>query len=349
MHPILSNRERLFIYLLGWLALALLLTITMAAGRFAWTDAALLVIPLAAIAAFFSLSSWYLCRAFPVRDTPTLRLFGAHLVGAFFFSGALLLLTQGWSFVLVTAGNVPVALDPGDLRLIFGAGVLLYLLVASVHYLLAAFEASRDADRRSFESQLLARDSELKALRAQIDPHFLFNSLNSISALIAVDAAAARAMTVQLAEFFRTSVAAGRRDLITLAEEAELVHRYLEIERVRFGDRLQLVVSIDADARTCHIPPLILQPLAENAVKHGIAQLVQGGTVTVSAGKTSNTLHISMTNPYESTDRTRRPGASFGLNAVRERLRAVAGNDGRIDIRTKDGFFTVDVFLPATL
>jgi len=217
------------------------------------------------------------------------------------------------------------------------------------HYLLAAFEASRDADRRSFESQLLARDSELKALRAQIDPHFLFNSLNSISALIAVDAAAARAMTVQLAEFFRTSVAAGRRDLITLAEEAELVHRYLEIERVRFGDRLQLVVSIDADARTCHIPPLILQPLAENAVKHGIAQLVQGGTVTVSAGKTSNTLHISMTNPYESTDRTRRPGASFGLNAVRERLRAVAGNDGRIDIRTKDGLYAVDVFLPATL
>ena len=149
---------------------------------------------------------------------------------------------------------------------LFAVSVMLFLLVLSVHYVVLAFEAFRDAERQQLELKVLTRDAELRALRAQIDPHFLYNSLNSISALTGTDPAAARRMCLLLADFLRTTLRVSTQESITLAEELTLADRFLSIEQVRFGPRLQVERRIDETASQCRIPPLVLQPLLENAV-----------------------------------------------------------------------------------
>src|SRR4029434_5547523 len=124
--------------------------------------------------------------------------------------------------------------------MLFIFGVVLFVIAVAFNYLLITFEVSRKAESRALELQVLAREAELKALRDQIDPHFLFNSLNSINALIMTDPAAARKMCVLLADFLRGSLKLGGEERITLLEEMRLAECYLDIERVRFGARLQV-------------------------------------------------------------------------------------------------------------
>ncbi|MEK6649668.1 MAG: histidine kinase [Bacteroidota bacterium] len=348
MHPLLARRERLLLYLSGWAAIGILLTVLIAPGRFSWTDAAALILPVTMLYGFLSLSTWYLVRALPLQTVPGERLALIHMVSALLSSSALVLLLQSWAWVLRTAFGLLVTPSTVDLRRLFGGGVLLYLLAVATHYLLAAFEHSRESERRSFEAQLLARDSELKALRAQVDPHFLFNSLNSISALTSADPAAARTMTERLAAFFRASVAAGRRELLTLGEELDLARRYLEIEQVRFGERLRVQITASDEARNCRVPPLVLQPVVENAVKHGIAHAVTGGCIDILGERQGSLLHVRVTNPVD-PDAPPASGTSFGLQAVRDRLRAMAPKDATVDARLVDDRFIVDILLPATL
>jgi LytS/YehU family sensor histidine kinase len=130
-----------------------------------------------------------------------------------------------------------------------------------------------EAERKGAELQLLAQESELKALRAQLNPHFLFNSLNSISALTAVDPSRAREMCVLLSDFLRRSLGLGERRLVALREELDLARTYLAIEQIRFGARLKLAWTLDPAAEPALLPTLLLQPLVENAIKHGIAAL----------------------------------------------------------------------------
>ena len=131
---------------------------------------------------------------------------------------------------------------------LFAVNLILYLLVLSVHYVVLAFEAFRTAERQQLELQVLTRDAELRALRAQVDPHFLYNCLNSISALTGSDAAAARRMCLLLAEFLRTTLRVSAQQSITMAEELSLAERFLSIEQVRFGARLQVAQSVDEHA-----------------------------------------------------------------------------------------------------
>jgi LytS/YehU family sensor histidine kinase len=231
--------------------------------------------------------------------------------------------------------------------LIFGLGVLLYLLSLAVSYLLVAFEATRDAERRALRVQVLSRDAQLRSLRAQIDPHFLFNSLHSISALTGSDPAAARRMCLLLAQFLRESLALGGQDRIPLARELKMVEYFLDVERVRFGDRLQVQIS-DGEAGACLVAPLLLQPIVENAVTHGVAHVLEGGAVTVSASRSGAMLTIVVENPCD-PDRPRRTGAGVGITNVRARLAALHGADAGLRTSEGGGVWRVEVVLPALM
>src|SRR5260370_14131016 len=165
---------------------------------------------------------------------------------------------------------------------IFTVGVLLYLLSVAFHYVLIAMEESRHAEAQAIEARVLARDAELKALKAQANPHFLFNSLNSISALNSIDPARARDMCVLLGDFLRLTLGLGEKNLVRFSDELELLEKYLAIEQVRFGDRLKMHEEIQEDSKACLLPPLLLQPLIENAVKHVILGLPERGDVRLS-------------------------------------------------------------------
>jgi two-component system sensor histidine kinase AlgZ len=348
MHPILARRGRLALYLGLWVLVGLLLAALLAGeGRLGWEVAVIVALPLATAFAFVCLSAWYVSRGLPLGATGAFRIAATAVTAAVISSAGWLALARGW--INVIGGRAGVSDVRGVFAaidgLLFGFGVLLYLLSIAFAYVLAAAEASQAAERRGLEVQVLAREAELRSLRAQIDPHFLFNSLHSISALTSADPAAARRMCLLLAEFLRESLALGTETRITLARELALVERFLSIERVRFGDRLSMDLSAGA-AGACLVPPLLLQPIVENAVTHGIAHLLHGGTIRVAAERTDRTVRIVVENPCD-RERPRGRGAGVGLANVRARLRALHGQDAWLSAGERDGLWRVELAMPA--
>ncbi|MEM6794404.1 MAG: histidine kinase, partial [Acidobacteriota bacterium] len=230
----------------------------------------------------------------------------------------------------------------------------LYSLTAALHYLFLALESSRQAEAQALEMRLLAREAELQALRLQLDPHFLFNSLNSISALVTRDPAAARVMCQQLADYLRRTVEMGPLRRVELRRELDLTRDYLAVEKVRFGERLSYRFETDPSLEKWQVPPLILQPLVENAVRHGIAHLIEGGEIEVRAVRRSRQMVVSVENPCD-PDRPRslasRPGpgrgeGGVGLENVRRRLKVTWGGLARLETRERDEVFRVELKLP---
>ena len=193
---------------------------------------------------------------------------------------------------------------------------------------------------------MLAREAELHSLRTQLDPHFLFNSLSSVSALVTSDPKQARQMCGRLASFFRRTLDLGAKSLVSLADEIELVQDYLAIEKVRFGDRLGCEIRVEDKAEDHQLPPLILQPLVENAVRHGIGHVLEGGTVTVRATLEQGGLRIDIGNPCDA-ERPASRGAGVGLQNVRRRLQAVFGSESRVLAQDHGDRFEVTLRLPA--
>jgi LytS/YehU family sensor histidine kinase len=225
--------------------------------------------------------------------------------------------------------------------------MLLFLLTTVVHYLIILFEEKQQAETRALELRVLSKEAELKSLRAQLQPHFLFNSLNSISALTASDPEGARRMCVLLGDFLRQGLKLGARDTIALREEIELLEKFLAVEKIRFGARLSTELRADPDALACGVPPLLLQPLVENAIGHGIATLVEGGAVRVEARVRGGRLWIVVENPRD-PDAQRRTGEGVGLENVKRRLLALHGREARVDAIDGGGSFRVELELPAS-
>jgi two-component system, LytTR family, sensor histidine kinase AlgZ len=348
MHPILAERRLLAAYVATWLAPASLLASVLARGHLSvGAPAAALAYPLAFGYAFVCLSAWYLCQWAPLRST-RLPLVLANAVGtAVVSSGLWMLLARVLAAALdrTSFGQGAGALVEREAPLLFTSGILVYLLAAAVAYVVAAVGEARQAERRALELQVLAREAELKALRAQVDPHFLFNSLHSIGGLIGSNPAGARRMCLLLGEFLRNSMRLGAQDRVTLAEEIALARRFLDIEHVRFGDRLAVESSIDETLAACLVPPLLLQPLVENAVRHGIGGLVEGGTIRLEARHAGSEVRIVVENPRDPDARTR-PGAGVGLDNVRRRLLTHYGAEAVLRVAEGAGTFRVELTLP---
>jgi LytS/YehU family sensor histidine kinase len=225
-------------------------------------------------------------------------------------------------------------------------GIPLFLLGVAVSYLMILFEESREYEKRSLELRLLAQQAEMKALKAQIDPHFLFNSLNSISALTSIDPAGARKMCLLLSDFLRKSLRLGAKKLITFEEELELVSGYISIEKIRLGPRLRIHMMIAPEGKQCVVPPLLLQPLVENALNHGIRHLLEGGEIRIAAEKKEGRLRIAVENP---TDPEKPPSKSegIGLDNIRRRLQTVFPSEGRLECIESENSYRAVITLPA--
>jgi len=347
MHPILGQLRRLSVYLLAWVPLAfILLYLTKALGELSWMRAAALVFPLCLLYAFICLSAWYSCRGNPVDSSSISRLSLTHFVAAAVASCLWVAIARVLGYVL--SGVFP-GLDRQVARaypLLAGSGFLLYLLAVALHYVLLSDEASHEAERREAEARLLARDSELKALKTQVNPHFVFNCLNSISALTSSDPAKAREMCILLADFLRKTLGLGEKSMIPLRDELSLLHAYLSVEQIRFGTRLKFDEQTQPEALDNLVPPLLLQPLLENAIRHGISNLVDGGWVRLEVTQSPNELMVRVENNFD-LEAPRRRGAGIGLKNVRQRIDANYGNRARFDVHTDHDRFLVAIDLPA--
>lgn len=214
----------------------------------------------------------------------------------------------------------------------------------------------RALEARAQRADELAASAELQALRAQIDPHFLFNSLNSIAHLITTDPARAEECVQRLAEIFRYLLSSKDRSFVTLADELEIADGYLDIERARFGKQLEVSFDVDERARSWIVPTLIVQPLVENAVRHGISKKVGGGTVEVHAHIEGNELVVDVhdTGAGMESGTSGPRGTGVGLRNVTDRLthlygggylphiNSTPGEGTRVRLRVPDRALTSD-------
>ncbi|MEO0558098.1 MAG: histidine kinase [Bacteroidota bacterium] len=190
---------------------------------------------------------------------------------------------------------------------------------------------------RQAELERAASEAQLAALRAQMDPHFLFNTLNSVAASVPSEQGATRDLVARLAGLVRYTLAAARRDRVLLREELDFVRDYLTLEQERMGERLQVQIDADADALDVALPPMLVQPLVENAVRHGLAPMLEGGTVRVEARRVGGAVHLLVRDngagPHAPVGELLNGGAGgVGLANTDARLRALFGTGLVLDV-----------------
>jgi hypothetical protein len=347
MHPLFTSLRRLGTYLVGWLIVAVLIAAVSTRLGLSWVESLTLLVPLFFVYSFVCLSAWYVCRATPLGQGSDLRVIVSCGFAAIVSGSIWLGLVRTWIIALGSTAMFAEAASRYEQQIpyLFALGVLLYLVAIAVHYALIAVEAAGEAERQRLQADVLTREAELRALRAQVDPHFLYNSLNSISALTASDPAGARRMCILLADFLRNTLSVSAHENIRLADELALADRFLDIEQVRFGSRLKVERRIDESAADCLVPPLILQPLFENAVTHGIAGMLDGGLIRLDVSLASGLLSIAIENPRDGdTPAPNRLG--LGLENVRKRLAVMFGDSARLSTRSEAERFRVQLELP---
>jgi len=341
MHPFLASRKRLLLYLSVWVPVVAVLVQASMRGGARVLDAITVFAPACLVFAFICLSPWQICRVRPLTPASAPGMLMTFLSAGFAGSGLLLAVAFGLAYVIgrpKTVGNNMVGL-------VLVMGVLIYMLSAGLHYALLAAEASQAAERRAKEARELAREAEMQSLRLQMNPHFLFNSLHSISALATIDGSRAREMCLRLADFLRSSLGLSDRELIPLREELALARSYLEVERVRFGDRLKVEEVIYPECEDCGVPPLVLQPLVENAVKHGVSGLVEGAVIRLAALRSDGVVEIVVENAFD-PDMPAPQKIGMGLENVRRRLRVRYGAAAGFEAGAQDSVYRVELRLP---
>jgi two-component system sensor histidine kinase AlgZ len=200
-----------------------------------------------------------------------------------------------------------------------------------LYFSLTSVRDRHRAELRQSELAHALKVAELRVLKSQLNPHFLFNSLNSVRALIADDPTGAQKAVTQLARTLRYTLTAGQEEVVSLERELDIVDDYLELESLRLGERLRIERAISVEARVAHIPVMMLQTVVENAIKHGIAELPQGGVLRISAEVRERALVIEVENPRPA-EPSRSPSHGVGLRNAAERLRLLFGSAGVLDL-----------------
>jgi signal transduction histidine kinase len=189
-----------------------------------------------------------------------------------------------------------------------------------------------------------AKESELRSLKSQVNPHFIFNSLNSLRALIDENPARARQAVTQLANLLRYSLQSGQLETVPFENELRIVNDYLALEQVRHEERLRVRLDIEPETLTLPIPPMLLQTLVENAVKYGISTRTEGGEIAIIARRENNSLRLQVTNPGElatPASRERQASTGVGLRNAAERLRLLFGETASLQLRAEKGKFVI--------
>lgn len=346
-HPVLESRSNLIIWWLAWLVLAVSQSLLIYFSYGSSIDAAvtdsavsMLLYGLLGLAAWYPLKyilpsgNQVIATAINIILTGSLTIF-VWLLASRFLTRAIVTEKPDydllWHSVIVFRTT---------------AGVLLFFVIILVYYLFIS--ATRLAEKASRQAQLETqlREGELKMLRSQINPHFLFNSLNSISSLTVTDPPRAREMIVKLSDFMRYSLSLRTDQPVTFGNEMESLRLYLEIEKVRFGERLVIEEDISPECLPALMPGMLLQPLYENAVKHGVYESTGKVFIRTLATRSDDLIVISIVNNIDNEAVVTRKGAGIGLKNVSSRLELFFGTKAELSVRRDKDIFSVTVKFP---
>ena len=255
---------------------------------------------------------------------------------------------QRWLLLLFCGSNEDYAFFLGKSLVIRAViGFLLLGCVTLISILWYNWQEQKENEKRERDAEKLARDAELFKLRQQLQPHFLFNSLNSINALIGMKPDEARKMVQQLSDFLRGTMRKEENQVISFSEELEYLKLYLEIEKVRFGYRLKTELDIAEESLRWKIPSLLLQPIMENAIKFGLYGTTGEVTIALRARVFDKYLVIAVMNPYDA-DMQMPTGTGFGVNSVKRRLYLLFARSDLVEINKEKNYFVVVIKIPDT-
>lgn len=218
-------------------------------------------------------------------------------------------------------------------------------LVTLIAIVVGKLEQQEKIQEREIMMQELSKEAELTQLRQQLQPHFLFNSLNSINALVVTQPEKAREMVLQLSDFLRGTIRKDHQKWVTLEEELNYLKLYLDIEKVRFGHRLAVNIDIGQEVKSLKIPQLLIQPLLENSIKHGLYGTTDAVAINLRAQKQNNYLEIKLKNPFDPNHSSAK-GAGFGLASVERRLFLLFGRKDLLQFGPEGELFRVSIKIP---
>ncbi len=228
----------------------------------------------------------------------------------------------------------------------FILGLLIISFVTIYVWLWSAMQEQKEREKRQRDAEQMMKEAELAKLRQQLQPHFLFNSLNSISALAGSKPNEARKMIQQLSDFLRGTLKKDEQQTVLLKDELEHLKLYLEIEKVRFGHRLNIDMNFSEESLNAKIPPLLIQPIVENAIKFGLYDRIDDITISLSSELTQGVLSIVVINPFDAETKMAQQGTGFGLNSVQRRLFLLYTRNDLLNTEMKDQQFIATLKIP---
>ncbi len=252
--------------------------------------------------------------------------------------------TRALLFLLVSDGKEYESFFSQSLFIRGATGFLVIACVALISIVYYTLQDQAEADKRRTEAAALAKEAELNSLRQQLQPHFLFNSLNSINALVVSQPQKARTMIQQLSEFLRGTLKQEQKEWISLEEELQHLQLYLEIEKVRFGHRLSAVV--ENETAGAKLPLMLLQPVVENAIKFGLYDTTEAITISIKAIQADGYLALEVRNPFDAETSSPKKGTGFGLSSVQRRLYLLFARTDLLQTTTEKNLFITTVKIP---
>jgi len=345
-HPVLENKVRLIVWWLVWLFLGLgqSFLFYFAYGSFLQISIADGLISIC-IYSGISLMLWYPFRYFNQTVTKPGVLI-SNLVASGVITVALwAIVTKFLTTAIFPQDNNYQAYWDATFPYRIGTGVFIYGLVILTYYLFVSLYNLAEKNAREARLESLIRETELKMLRSQINPHFLFNSLNSICSLTVTDPEKARTMVVKLSDFMRYALSRKDEQPVSLQSELENLRLYLDIEKVRFGDKLTTEDHIETDCLDFKLPVMLLQPLYENAVKHGVYESTETVKIITHAKIIDEYIEITIINNFDSTPKLKK-GTGTGLLNVKRRLELFYGNKASIKTSKENNIYTVTLYIP---
>jgi LytS/YehU family sensor histidine kinase len=285
---------------------------------------------------------WYVIKYSTLEDNSIWRISVAHLMAASII--VLIWLYTGVVIIKLTHPNAKLWLEKTLInRLLMGYG--LYTVNVIFFYAVNYYYAFKAKVKNETKLKGLVKEAELHALKSQINPHFLFNSLNSISSLTMTDPGRAQEMVINLSQLMRYSLKHDQIEKVTLKQELENNKLYLSIEKVRFGKKLNPVFAVEEDCLGAEIPNMILQPLYENAIKYGVYEATETVDVITHCRCNDEVLEVTISNTYDKNVLGKK-GEGIGLRNIRDRLQVIYNNPHLLKIENKQNEFTVTLTIP---
>ena len=342
-HPLTNNYRLLIFYAIFWVVIGLTYLIL----QVFWYNVPLIysILDTSTTYLLFPLlgsSIWYSIKYNTLEDASIGSLLLFHFIAASILCGIWVAISYAIFRPFFNQGNDFLR---NSLPSKIFAGYIMYAIYLVFFYAINYYQSLKEKIKKESEYKALLRESELQALKSQINPHFLFNSLNSISSLTVSDPEKAQEMVINLSTFMRYSLMHNEKEMVSFSRELENIKLYLSIEKIRFGKKLNAEFEIDLHCMEAEIPNMILQPLFENAIKYGVYETTEQVTIKTICECDGNILKITIVNDYDASTIKRR-GEGIGLRNIRKRMEIIYNQPDLMKISDHKTSFEVQLTVP---